>query len=288
MTAGRGADRSVLITGCSSGIGECVAIGLRARGYRVFATARKEADVTRLAQAGFESLKLDLRDTDSIGDALETVLDRTDGKLFALFNNGAYGQPGAVEDIPTDALRAQFETNFFGWHELTRSVLPVMRAQGYGRIIQNSSVLGFVALKWRGAYVASKFALEGLTDTLRIELMQTDIHVSLIEPGPIHSRFRENAYAAFKENIDVAKSPFRDDYRRVEARLASEDDDQPFALPGEAVLAKVVHALESRRPRPRYYVTVPTYAFGFLRRVLSTRLLDMALRAVTGGEHRRD
>lgn len=288
MTAGRGADRSVLITGCSSGIGECVAIGLKARGYRVFATARKEVDVKRLAQSGFESVKLDLRDAESMADALEMVLDRTDGKLFALFNNGAYGQPGAVEDIPTDALRAQFETNFFGWHELTRRVLPVMRAQGYGRIIQNSSVLGFVALKWRGAYVASKFALEGLTDTLRIELAHTDIHVSLVEPGPIESRFRENAYAAFKENIDVQTSPFRDDYRRVEARLASEEDNQPFTLPGEAVLAKVVHALESRRPRPRYYVTLPTHAFGFLRRVLSTRLLDMALRGVTGGEHRRD
>lgn len=287
MTGEGGSDRSVLITGCSSGIGECVAAGLKARGYRVFATARRDADVARLSDAGFESLRLDLRDAESMHDALAAVLARTGGKLFALFNNGAYGQPGAVEDVPTDALRAQFETNLFGWHELTCRVLPVMRAQGYGRIVQNSSILGLVALKWRGAYTASKFALEGLTDTLRMELAGSGIHVSLIEPGPIESRFRENAYEAFRENIDVDKSPHRDDYRRVEARLATEDEKKPFTLPGEAVLAKVVHALESRRPKPRYYVTVPTYAMGFLRRVLSTRWLDLALRGASGGEHRR-
>lgn len=287
MTRPDASDRSVLITGCSSGIGECVAKGLARRGYRVFATARKGSDVERLAGDGFESFALDLRDSDSIAAALEAVLERTGGRLFALFNNGGYGQPGAVEDVPTHALRAQFETNLFGWHELTRRVLPVMRAQGYGRIIQNSSVLGFVALKWRGAYVASKFALEGLTDTLRMELAETDIHVSLIEPGPIVSRFRENAYAAFRQNIDVESSPHRDDYRRVEARLATEDETQPFTLPGEAVLDKVVHALESGRPKPRYYVTIPTYALGFLRRLLSTRWLDLALRGAAGGEHRR-
>jgi len=279
--------RAVLITGCSSGIGECVAAGLKARGYRVFASARKASDVTRLGEEGFESVRLDLCDSDSIEEALDTVLARTDGKLYGLFNNGAYGQPGAVEDLATDVLRAQFETNLFGTHELTCRVLPVMRRQGYGRIIQNSSVLGFVALKWRGAYNASKFALEGLTDTLRMELSGTDIYVSLIEPGPIESRFRENAYAAFRSNIDVESSPHREAYRRVESRLASDDDKQPFTLPGDAVFHKVVHALESRRPRPRYYVTLPTYAFGFLRRILSTRLLDLVLKGISGGEHRR-
>jgi NAD(P)-dependent dehydrogenase (short-subunit alcohol dehydrogenase family) len=280
-------DRAVLITGCSSGIGKCVAVGLAARGYRVFSSARKRSDVTRLGEEGFEALRLDLRDTASIREALDTVFARTGGKLYGLFNNGAYGQPGAVEDLPTHVLREQFEANFFGWHELTCRVLPIMRRQGYGRIIQNSSLLGFVALKWRGAYNASKFALEGLTDTLRMELSGSGIHVSLIEPGPIESRFRENAYAAFKANIDIENSPHREAYRRVEARLAAEDETQPFTLPGDAVLEKVVHALESRRPKPRYYVTVPTYAFGFLRRILSTRLLDMALRGASGGEHRR-
>jgi len=285
--AGGGSQRAVLITGCSSGIGECVAAGLKARGYRVFASARRDADVTRLEERGFEAIKLDLRDADSIGAALDTLLARTGGELYGLFNNGAYGQPGAVEDLDTDTLRAQFETNFFGWHELTCRVLPIMRRQGYGRIIQNSSVLGFVALKWRGAYTASKFAIEGLTDTLRMELSGSGIHVSLIEPGPIESRFRENAYEAFKANIDVENSPHRKDYRRVQARLANADDTQPFTLSGEAVLKKVVQALESRRPKPRYYVTVPTYALGFLRRVLSTRWLDFALKCASGGEHRR-
>jgi len=285
--AANNSDKAVLITGCSSGIGERVAAGLKKRGYRVFASARKDADVARLEKEGFEAVKLDLRDADSIGAALDAVLARTGGTLYALFNNGAYGQPGAVEDLETDVLRAQFETNFFGWHELTRRVLPVMRRQGYGRIIQNSSVLGLVALKWRGAYNASKFAIEGLTDTLRMELAGSGIHVSLIEPGPIVSRFRENAYEAFKENIDIENSPHRDAYRRVEARLASEDKTQSFTLSGNAVLPKVVHALESRRPKPRYYVTVPTYALGFLRRMLSTRWLDKVLKSASGGEHRR-
>ena len=287
MTTGGNADRAVFITGCSSGIGACVAAGLKSRGYRVFASARKASDVTRLGEQGFDAVRLDLRDTASIHEALDTVLARTGGKLYGLFNNGGYGQPGAVEDVPTDVLREQFETNFFGWHELTCRVLPIMRRQGYGRIIQNSSVLGLVALKWRGAYNASKFALEGLTDTLRMELRGSGIHVSLIEPGPIESRFRENAYEAFKAHIDIENSPHREAYRRVEARLATEDKSQPFTLPGDAVLEKVVHALESRRPKPRYYVTVPTHAFGFLRRILSARLLDMALRRASGGEHRR-
>lgn len=285
--AGDGSQKTVLITGCSSGIGECVAAGLKARGYRVFASARRDSDVTRLGEQGFEAIKLDLRDAESIGTALDTLLARTGGKLYGLFNNGAYGQPGAVEDLDTDTLRAQFETNFFGWHELTCRVLPIMRRQGYGRIIQNSSVLGFVALKWRGAYTASKFAIEGLTDTLRMELSGSGIHVSLIEPGPIESRFRENAYQAFKANIDVDNSPHREAYRRVQARLANADDKQPFTLPGEAVLKKVVHALESDRPKPRYYVTVPTYALSFLRRVLSTRWLDFALKYASNGEHRK-
>lgn len=285
--AGRNFEKAVLITGCSSGIGECVARGLKARGYRVFASARNSSDVVRLGEEGFEAIELDLRDAESIRRAVDTVLERTGGTLYALFNNGAYGQPGAVEDLATDVLRAQFETNFFGWHELTCRVLPVMRRQGYGRIIQNSSVLGLVALKWRGAYNATKFALEGLTDTLRMELAETDIHVSLIEPGPIDSRFRQNSYVVFKANIDVENSVHREAYRRVEARLAKEDSSEPFTLPSEAVLDKVVHALESRRPKARYYVTVPTYAFGFLRRVLSTRWLDAALKSVSGGEHRR-
>jgi NAD(P)-dependent dehydrogenase (short-subunit alcohol dehydrogenase family) len=268
---------TILITGCSSGIGLCVARGLRSRGWRVFASARKPEDVARLAREGLESLQLDLDDAASISAAVDEVLLRTQGTLDALFNNGAYGQPGAVEDLSREVLRMQFETNLFGWHELTRLVLPVMRRQGHGRIIQHSSVLGFVALRYRGAYNASKYALEGLTDTLRLELRDSKIHVSLIDTGPVTSRFRENAHAALLRNIDRDNSVHREHYARVIKRLTTEGAVVPFTLPPEAVLKKVVHALESGNPRARYYVTFPTYLFAFLKRILPQRVLDRIL-----------
>jgi NAD(P)-dependent dehydrogenase (short-subunit alcohol dehydrogenase family) len=269
--------RPVLITGCSSGIGRCVARGLAVRGYRVFATARRQEDVEHLRAEGLTSMQLDLADSGSIAAAVDEILARTDGQLYALFNNGAYGQPGAVEDLSREVLRLQFETNLFGWHELTSRVLPVMRRQGYGRIIHNSSVLGFVALPFRGAYTASKYALEGLTDTLRLELRGTGIHVSLIEPGPIESRFRANAYAAYKRHIDPQASVHRERYLKMEERLLKTGPATPFTLPPEAVLSKVVQALESRRPRTRYYVTFPTWLFVVLKRVLTQNLLDKVL-----------
>jgi NAD(P)-dependent dehydrogenase (short-subunit alcohol dehydrogenase family) len=276
----------ILITGCSSGIGHCVAHGLKRRGYRVFATARKAADVTRLQDEGLESMRLDLDDNRSIADALEQVLEATSGRLYGLFNNGAYGLPGAVEDISRDALRAQLETNLLGWHELTRRVIPVMRSQGEGRIIQNSSILGFVGMPYRGAYNCSKFALEGLTDTLRLELAGSGIQVSLIEPGPITSRFRENARRAFHANIDVEHSVHRQQYLAMQQRLETIGPAAPFTLPPEAVLKRVIHALESRRPKPRYYVTLPTYLLGYLKRLLSSRGFDRLLRGTSGGGKR--
>jgi NAD(P)-dependent dehydrogenase (short-subunit alcohol dehydrogenase family) len=278
--------RTILITGCSSGIGLCVAQGLAARGHRVFATARKREDVTRLTEIGLESLPLDLDDSASIRSTLAEVLRRTGGTLDALFNNAAYGQPGAVEDLRREVLRAQLETNLLGTHELTMEVLKVMRRQGHGRIIQNSSVLGLVGLPFRGAYVASKFALEGLTDTLRLELAGTGIHVSLIEPGPIVSRFRANSLARLHAHIDMAASPFRPRYEATLKRLQKPGPAAPFTLPPEAVLAKVVHALESEKPRPRYYVTFPTYLFATLKRLCSHRLLDRVLLRVSAHEHR--
>jgi NAD(P)-dependent dehydrogenase (short-subunit alcohol dehydrogenase family) len=269
--------KSILITGCSSGIGLCVAQGLHKQGYRVFATARKQDDVHKLEQLGLESLHLDLNDTLSIQNAVKKVMHLTEGKLFALFNNGAYGQPGAVEDLSTDVLRQQFETNVFGWHELTNLVLPIMRKQGYGRIIQNSSVLGIVALKFRGAYIASKYAIEGLSDTLRMELQGTGIHVSLIEPGPIASQFRANSFEIYKKTINTEHSHFKTSYEAMEKRLTTRGAAVPFTLPAEAVLQKVLHALESTSPKPRYYVTVPTYLFGYFKRILSTRIMDRLL-----------
>lgn len=280
--------KSILITGCSSGIGHFVARELDARGYRVFATARSADDVAALQALGLRSHQLDLDCSESINTALDWVLGQTGGELFALFNNGAFGQPGAVEDLSRDVLRAQFETNLFGWHELTCKVLPVMRAKGEGRIVQNSSVLGLITLKYRGAYNASKFALEGLTDTLRQELSGSGIHVSLIEPGPIESDFRKNAYAKFNANIDVANSAHKTTYEAVQRRLEKQDINarDPFTLGPEAVLKRLIHALESPRPRPRYYVTTPTWLFGYLKRILSARALDWVLNRVADGENR--
>lgn len=272
------AGKTILITGCSSGIGYCVAIGLQQRGYRVFATARRAESVDKLIAEGFESLQLDLDDSQSIQQAVDEVLRRTGGELYAVFNNGAFGLPGAVEDLSRDAIRAQFETNFFGWLELTNLLLPVMRRQGYGRIIKNSSVLGFVAMPFRGAYNSSKFAIEGLSDTLRLELKGTNIHVSLVEPGPILSRFRTNALTAMQKHIDMENSVHSERYQAVLTRLNKEGPAVPFTLPPEAVLKKVIHALESRNPKARYYVTFPTYLFGYLKRMLPTKTLDRLLR----------
>ncbi len=251
------------------------------RGHRVFATARKPEDVERLQAEGLESLPLDLTDSASIQSAVAAVLRCTGGTLDALFNNGAYGQPGAIEDLRREVLREQFETNLFGTLELTNLILPVMRRQGHGRIIQNSSLLGLVALPYRGAYNASKFALEGLSDTLRLELTGTGIHVCIIEPGPIASRFRANAFAAYQRNIRKEQSPHRNNYEAMERRLTKTGSAVPFTLPPEAVLTRVVHALESPRPRIRYPVTVPTYLFAVLRRILPYRLLDWAIQQIS-------
>ncbi len=270
-------DRTLLITGCSSGIGETCAIGMKARGWRVFATARREEDLERLAAVGLEAVYLDYDEPESVEACVSQVAAATHGRLDALFNNGAYGQPGAVEDLTREVLRRQFETNVFGWHDLTRQVIPLMRAQGHGRIVQNSSVLGLVAMKWRGAYNASKFAIEGLTDTLRLELRGSGIHVSLIEPGPVYSKFMETALKHFEENIDIEHSPYREQYLARRRKLSGESRPSPFKLPPEAVLKKLVHALESPRPKPRYFVTLPTHVMAVLRRILPTRALDVIL-----------
>jgi NAD(P)-dependent dehydrogenase (short-subunit alcohol dehydrogenase family) len=267
--------RSILLTGCSSGIGLDAARTLHARGWRVFATCRQEADCDRLRAEGLESFRLDYADEDSIAAAVAEVAARTGGTLDALYNNGAFACPGAVEDLPRGALREIFETNLFGYHDLTRRVIPLMRAQGHGRIVNCSSVLGLVGMTWRGAYVATKFALEGLTDVLRIEMAGTGIDVILIEPGPIATRIRQNAVPHFERWIDWERSARRDQYVSLRGRLYDKKIRKDrFELGPEAVTAKLIHALEHRRPRPRYYVTTPTYLMGFARRILPTRILD--------------
>ncbi len=271
--------RSILITGCSSGIGYDAAVRLARRGWRVFATCRKEEDCERLRGEGLESFALDYEDERSVEDGANEALSRTGGTLDALFNNGAYAIPGAVEDMPREALRRIFEANVFGYHDLTRRVIPAMRAQGGGRIVNCSSVLGFVVMRWRGAYNATKFALEGLTDTMRMELAYTPIKVVLIEPGPITTLFRENSRAPFERWIDWENSALADVYRKhLVPRLYAEGIPKDRGeLPPEAVTRKLIHALESPDPKPRYYVTTPTYMAGFLKRILTTRALDRAL-----------
>lgn len=272
--------RNVVITGCSSGIGACLATSIQERaGYRVFATARGRQDVDRLRERGLEALQLDLADSSSISAAVEGILEAGGGRIDVLVNNGAYGQPGAVEDLSRDILRAQFEVNVFGTHELTTRVLPVMRRQGQGRIVQISSILGLLCLPYRGAYNASKYALEALSDTLRLELRGTGIYVSLIEPGPIDSRFRDNAMRLFEQHVRTDDSPHRQRYETVRARLHSSKPD-PFTLPPEAVLKKTLLAMEQRRPRPRYLVTVPSQVLARLKRFVPDRLFDALLAGI--------
>jgi NAD(P)-dependent dehydrogenase (short-subunit alcohol dehydrogenase family) len=269
------APKSILITGCSSGIGLDAARGLKARGWRVFATCRAEADCERLRAEGLESFPLDYADEASIAAAVAEASARTGGRLDALFNNGAFACPGAVEDLPRGALREIFETNLFGYHDLTRRVIPLMRAQGQGRIVNCSSVLGLVGMTWRGAYVATKFAMEGLTDVLRIEMRGTGIEVILIEPGPIATKIRENAIPHFERWIDWEASARADQYRSLRGRLyGPKTKKDAFELGPEAVTRKLIRALEDPRPKPRYYVTTPTYLMGFARRILPTRALD--------------
>lgn len=269
--------KHILITGCSSGIGYTCAHGLQKLGYNVFATCRKEEDVKRLHDEGLNAFKLDLCDTNSMYEALTWMLSQTGGRIDVLFNNAAFGQPGAVEDLKRNILREQFETNVFGTQELTNLVLPYMRKQKSGRIIYNSSILGFVAMSYRGAYNASKFAIEGLADTLRLELHKSGVEVVLIEPGPIRSAFRKNALAKFLANIDQENSAHKEIYEKTLARL-QKTGDAPFTLGAEAVLEALLMAIEAKKPKARYSVTFPTKLFAWLKRFVSTKLMDYVAR----------
>ena len=271
--------KSILITGCSSGIGYDAAHTLNKRGWRVFATCRKAEDAARLESEGLESWSLDYADEASVAAGAAEALSRSDGKLDALFNNGAWALPGPMEDVPRDGLRAIFEANVLGPHQLTAAVLPAMRAAGSGRIINCSSVLGFVGIPYRGPYNASKFALEGMTDTLRRELRDSPIHIVLIEPGPIRTPFRQNARGPFERWMKPQRegSSHPDHmWAEVERRLYKDQKKNPkFELPPSAVTAKLLRALEADRPAAHYYVTTPTYAADLMRRFLPTRALDL-------------
>lgn len=265
--------RSIIVTGCSTGIGAYCAKTLHERGWRVFATARKMDDIAALAAMGIDAHYMDYAEPTSIAELVEQVLQKTGGRLDALFNNGAYAQPGAVEDLPVDALRQQFEANFFGWHDLTQRIVPVMRKQGQGRIVHCSSILGLVPMKWRGAYVASKFALEGLMLAQRMELEGSGIEVSMIEPGPIASQFTFNAAKHARANIDLEGSVHRDLYHQQMAKLDSGGTKSKNKLGPEAVFAVLLHALEAPRPRPHYAVTRPAKMGILARRLMPSRWL---------------
>lgn len=278
--------KSILITGCSSGIGYCAAKSLQERGYLVFATARKAEDVARLQSEGLNALPCDVDEPTSIRAAVESVLSETGGTLDFLLNNAGFGQTGALEDISRDVLRAQFETNVFGLQEMTNAVIPSMRKQGHGRIINISSVLGFITMPYRGAYNASKFAVEGLSDTLRQELKNANIQVSLIQPGPIESQFRDSAIASFDRHLnDKTDSAHQHKYQYLREQIVKDPHKTPFLLPPEAVVKKIIHALESKRPKPRYHVTMATHMLAFMKRILSTRALDALLRLLARNEY---
>ena len=266
--------RSILITGCSSGIGLDAARTMKERGWRVIATARNADDLIRLKKyEGVEALRLELADPQSIATCAIRTLELTRGRLTALFNNAAFGQPGAVEDLTPALLREQLEVNLVGTHDLTRRLIPAMRKNGTGRIVNCSSVLGMIVAPYRGAYCASKFVLEALTASLRLELEGSGIRVSLIEPGPIRSRFVEHAVERLKATIDMENSPHREVYRaRLEAMKSG--GQMYFKLEPEAVSKRLIHAVESSRPRRHYYVTVPTQAAAALRRLLPQFAID--------------
>lgn len=274
--------KSILITGCSSGIGLVTAEILKKRGYRVIASARKPEDVAKLKTMGFECVQLDLTDPSSIKQAVDETLALTGGTLDALFNNAGFLQAGAIEDLTPDLNRSQFETNVFGPMELTRHIVPIMRQQGHGRIIQNSSILGVITLPYYGAYNASKFALEGFSNTLRQELRGTNIYVSIINPGPIVSELRAKAYQTYQSTLATKNTTHQEAYQQMEkSYFKSSKKRDRLAKGPEAVTKKVIHALENPHPKAHYYVGVPAQVMAFLRRVLPDSALDWALSTIS-------
>ncbi|WP_412756172.1 SDR family NAD(P)-dependent oxidoreductase [Legionella bozemanae] len=267
-------EKIILITGCSSGIGFDAVFSLKERGHRVIGSCRKIEDVQKLLDKGIEAVQLDVSDSSSIQNAFAEVLAKTEGRLDVLINNAGYGQAGALEDISRDVLRAQFETNVFGLVELTNLVIPVMRQQGYGRIINLSSILGVISMPFRGAYNASKYAVEGISDTLRLELKSSGIEVITIEPGPIESRFRDNCVDNSLNNIDMQSSYFSKQYERMLQTFKQKKTDSVFTRKTDAVTHKLIHAIESQRPKAKYPITFPAHFMLFLKWILSTKMLD--------------
>ncbi|MEP3523876.1 MAG: SDR family NAD(P)-dependent oxidoreductase [Hyphomicrobiales bacterium] len=269
--------KTILITGCSTGIGYTCAHGMKARGWKVFATARKDQDIARLQSEGFTTFYLDYCDEASIKACFDSVMAETGDTLDVLFNNGAYGLLGAIEDIKTDDLREQFEANFFGWHSLTKLIIPIMRKQMHGRIVQCSSVLGIVSGKHRSPYAATKHAVEALATSMRMELKAWNIRVSCIRPGPIETEFLATALKVLHEKVDMENTAHKVDYEASLSRMNKGNKSSAFKLGPEAVLAKLIHACEAKSPKPAYSVTKLTYIADIIRRLLPTALAERIL-----------
>lgn len=277
---------NIFITGCSTGIGLDALSTLHKQGYSVIGSCRKQQDVEKLIVQGFNCIQLDLAESNSVESAVSELKQLTDNKIDVLFNNGAFGLPGAVEDLSREAMQFQFNTNVFGTQQLTNLIVPIMRKNGGGKIVYNSSILGFAAMQYRGAYNASKFAIEGFADTLRLEVKQDNIHVSLIQPGPIISNFRTNAFAQFKHWIHPENSTHQQSYQAMVSRLDSPESKAPFVLKAEAVTQALIHIIEHKRPKIRYPITIPTKVFAWLKRILPARILDTLL-IKAGGDGKR-
>ena len=274
----------ILITGCSTGIGYDTAFALKKRGHHVIASCRRQTDVEKLISLGLDTVLLDVADIDSISKAFPEVLAKMGGRLDVLINNAGYGQAGALEDVPHEVLCDQFATNVFGLMALSRCAIPIMRQQKQGRIINVSSLLGIISMPFRGAYNASKYAVEGLSDTLRLELKPSGIDVITIEPGPILSQFRNNALDQSLKKIDIQHSHFKKQYQQMLGTFRQQRDESIFTKGTDAVIKKLIHAIESNRPHAKYPVTFPTHLFIVLKRFLSVRMLDRIITTISSKE----
>lgn len=250
---------------------------MRDRGWTVWPTARSDKDLDQLREQGFDPVNLDISKEESVSAASADILERSGGELGGLVNNAGFAQPGAVEDLTRDLLRYQFEVNVFGMQQLTNALLPALRRGGGGRIVQISSIYGLMSVPVVGAYCASKYAMEALSDALRVELRGTGVYVSLIEPGAIITEFRRNAVNA-GESAAYEASRFTSAYEKEMARRKKQRPTPNFfKRPPEDVAKKIQHALESPRPHSRYRVTPTAHIAAFLKRLLPTQAFDPLL-----------
>ncbi|MGM0533598.1 MAG: SDR family NAD(P)-dependent oxidoreductase, partial [Campylobacterota bacterium] len=261
---------NVLITGCSSGIGFACAKQLRQSGHGVFAVVRKEEDVTKLQDLGCVVYNLDVTHRGKV-DAMFADLKQQGVGLDVVFNNAGYGQPGALEDVTVEVLKQQFETNVFGLFYITQKAAAYMKAQkSGGKILQHGSILGLVSLAYRGAYNASKYALEGLNDTLRLELAGSGVQIATVNTGPVRSRFRHNAMKMFEANIDQKNSDYAQVYsKKVAKRLHAKDSGDIWTLDSREAARQIVAIMGKKRVQPRYYITKAAAILAFVKRLCS-------------------